>query len=100
LAPWCALRVSAYEWTPWAGAANDRGVRHGVARLFEPWCNRLVDARLQQMYSPTHRVPPADGRVAGAAADDYFLERDPPRFVREPERLLGRKTMEVEILTD
>src|SRR6516165_11698678 len=44
--------------------AVERYGRHGAAPLFEPY-DRLVGARLQQMYSPKQEVPPADMGIAG-----------------------------------
>jgi len=49
--------------------------RHGAARFFEP-DDRVVGARLQQMYSPNQEVPVSDVGIAGIEANGLLGDRD------------------------
>jgi hypothetical protein len=55
--------------------AGIRMCRIGVARFFES-VNRLVVARLQQVYNPNPSIPIVDGGLARAKADGSLDDRD------------------------
>src|SRR6516165_10060254 len=65
---------------------HKRQLRNGVACSFEPR-DRLVGARLQQIYVPNRAIKMADAGVAGTEPDGLLLKRD--YFFYRPSRQLA-----------